>query len=175
MSLTIRTATNADVADVVRVIRTVYDEYAFPWEEEGYHADLYDIEEAYTAAGNTFYVAEWEGEVLGTAALELFERLPGEPGAVVEHGEYIRVAGADCSIERLYVHPMGRRRGMGRALMDRAQEDARRAGRAHMEIWSDKRFVDAHRMYGRLGAQVAGERLCDDPELSPEWGMLLVL
>jgi hypothetical protein len=42
-----------------------------------------------------------------------------------------------------------------------------------MEMWSDKRFEDAHRLYQKLGAEVVGERICHDPDQSPEWGLLL--
>ncbi|AIE88029.1 GNAT family N-acetyltransferase [Fimbriimonas ginsengisoli] len=175
MSLSLRVATNRDVDDVVRVIRAVYDEYSFAWEEDGYHADLYDLEKAYAAIGDTFYVATWQGETVGTAALERFDAVPGEIGAIVEHNGFLRVGGADCSIERLYVHPNGRKRGVGQALMNRVIEDARNEGRSRMEIWSDKRFTDAHRLYERLGARVVGERICDDPDVSPEWGLLLDL
>lgn len=170
----VREAGNSDVADIVRVIRAVYDEFGFPWEEEGYHADLYDIEASYNAHGDKFYVAEWDGQVVGTGALELFERLEGTDGVTKRDG-YIRVAGADCSIERLYVHADGRRRGVGRAVMQRVIAGARDAGRKRMEIWSDKRFNDAHRLYEKLGARIVGERLCDDPELSPEFGLALDL
>jgi putative acetyltransferase len=175
MSLSIRVATNRDVDDVVRVIRAVYDEYGFAWEEGGYHADLYDLEGAYDAVGDTFYVAEWEGTTLGTAALERFEPVPGEAGSILWRNGYRRIGGADCSIERLYVHPDGRRRGMGRALMQKVIDDARAEGRKAMEIWSDKKFVDAHRLYEQFGAKVVGERICDDPDESPEWGLLLEL
>lgn len=174
MGLVVREAGNGDVAEVVRVIRAVYDEYGFPWEEEGYHADLYDIEASYQAHGDKFYVAEWEGHVVGTGALELFPKVNGTVG-VSERDGYIRVAGADCSIERLYVHADGRRRGVGRAVMERVIADARESGRTRMEIWSDKRFTEAHRLYEKLGARVVGERLCDDPELSPEYGLALDL
>lgn len=44
-----------------------------------------------------------------------------------------------------------------------------------MEIWSDKRFVEAHRLYQRLGAFVVADRICSDPDNSPEWGLLLPL
>lgn len=175
MSLSIRLATNADVDEVVRVIRAVYDEYGFAWEEGGYHADLYDLEGAYFQVGDLFYVAEWEGEMVGTAALELFPKIPGGQDTVVSHNGYRRVAGADCSIERLYVHPNGRRKGIGRALMARVVEDARDKGRTRMEIWSDQKFIDAHRLYERMGAKVVGERICDDPDESPEWGLILEL
>ena len=175
MRLTIRRATNADVPDVVRVIKTVFDEFGFEWEAEGYHADLYDIEKYYDGTGDAFFVAERDGIVVGTAAVEFFEPIPGEPGGTTTRGEYIRVCGADCSLERLYVVPEARKGGVGGALIDHVIGAARDAGGTGMELWSDKRFGDAHRLYGRFGAEVVGERLCDDAEKSPEWGLLVRL
>ena len=87
----------------------------------------------------------------------------------------IRVTGADCSLERLYVVPEARKGGVGGALIDHVMQAAREGGGTGMELWSDKRFGDAHRLYGRYGAEVVGERLCDDAEQSPEWGLLLPL
>ncbi|MEZ0325616.1 MAG: N-acetyltransferase family protein [Fimbriimonas sp.] len=175
MNLQIRLATNADVPEVVRVIRAVYDEYGFSWDEADYHADLYDLEAHYGEAGEPFFVAEVDGVIVGTAALELFDRIPGQVGETVELGGFIRVAAADCSLERLYVHPDGRRGGVGRALLVRVIDEARDRGRTTMEMWSDKRFADAHRLYQKLGAIVVGERICDDPDVSPEWGLVLPL
>ncbi len=175
MNLQIRLATNADVPEVVRVIRAVYDEYAFSWDEADYHADLYDLEAHYDAAGQPFFVAEVDGKMVGTAALALFDGVTGEVGSCSLVQGVVRVGGADCSLERLYVHPDGRRGGVGRSLLMRVMDEARDRGRTTMEMWSDKRFADAHRLYQKLGAQVVGERICHDPDQSPEWGLVLSL
>ena len=91
------------------------------------------------------------------------------------HQEKLRLAQADCSLERLYVRPEHRRSGIGRALFQTAIEEARSKSASLMEIWSDKRFQDAHRLYDRMGAVTVGERICDDPDHSPEWGLILEL
>jgi hypothetical protein len=54
-------------------------------------------------------------------------------------------------------------------------EEARAADRRRLAIWSDKRFADAHRLYERFGARVVAERVGDDPDKSPEWGLVLGL
>ena len=174
VQLKVRRATNTDIPEVVRVIRAVYDEYSFPWEPEGYHADLYDLETHYDQEGDFFYVAELNGEVIGTAALEVFPPVPGASSVESIEG-YWRVSGADCSLERLYVHPDYRRVGAGRALLDHVIEQATNLNRARMELWSDKKFLEAHRLYEGYGAVVVGERLCDDPDQSPEWGLRIDL
>ncbi|MDQ3065832.1 MAG: GNAT family N-acetyltransferase, partial [Actinomycetota bacterium] len=79
------------------------------------------------------------------------------------------------SLERLYVLRAARGTGVGSALLAAVVEAARQAGQSQLEIWSDKRFEDAHRLYQRLGARVVGERVHDDPDSSHEWGLVLDL
>lgn len=159
----------------IETIRAVYEEYGFTWEPEGYHADLYDVRGQYLSDGHRFWVYVEDDEVLGTAALETYPPLPGEIGTIfVEEGK-VRVAATDGSVERLYVHPKARRRGIAMALMQTVVDAAREDGRHALEVWSDKRFEGAHRLYERLGATVVGERICDDPDVSPEWGLVLPL
>jgi putative acetyltransferase len=113
---------------------------------------------------------------VGTVALDFFDTIPGQVGAIAEIPDSLpRVAGTDCSLERLYVHPEARRSGIGSALIQHVLDEARRRGHSHLEMWSDKRFGDAHRLYGRFGAEVVGDRICDDPDVSPEWGLLVRL
>jgi putative acetyltransferase len=176
VSFLLRMAVQADSPEIARVIKAVYDEYGFTWDEEDYHADLFDLDRYYFSQGHLFWIAEdHEGRAIGTVALELFERVPGEAGEVVEADGERRLAGADCALQRLYVHPEARRSGVGSELLNTVIEEARLRGRELMEIWSDKRFEGAHRLYERLGAINVGDRICHDPDQSPEWGLILKL
>lgn len=166
----IRLASRADEPAIQHVIRTCYDEYGWGWFPDGYHEDLYNIEAFYFNKGNQFFVAELDGMVVGTAAVDFMPTLPSGQGTTVYEG-IIRVANADCSLERLYVLPEARGKGLGTSLWRATIEAAREKGCTTMEIWSDKRLEDAHRLYKKLGAVRAGERLCHDPDQSPEWGM----
>jgi putative acetyltransferase len=123
----VRRAHSADSEAAAAVVRAVYDEYGFTWDAHGYHTDLRDVETAYTA----FFVAELGGRIVGTAGL-------------TGHG----------SLERLYVLPGARGSGAGSALLTAVADGARLLGHPQLEIWSDKRFEDAH----RPAEQIAGPR-----------------
>lgn len=180
MKFRIREATGDDSPQAAEVVRTVFEEYGFTWDGEDYARDLYHLQEHYLDRGHGFWVAEVtechgehpKGQIVGTCGLDLFEKLPGEPGTTVEHHGFVRAAGADCQLERLYVLPTIRRAGLGGALLDVAVERARAEGRKWMEIWSDKKLTLAHRLYEKRGARRIGERICHDPDQSPEWGMI---
>jgi putative acetyltransferase len=176
VDLRVRLASNEDVPEAVRIVRSVYDEYGFTWDADDYHADLYDLEGYYAARGHLFYIAETlGGKAVGTAALELFEPVPGPFGERVVYEGLVRIGGADCALQRLYVEPDSRRLGAGSALLNRTVEDAVANGRRLMEIWSDKKFEAAHRLYKRAGAFEVADRVCHDPDQSPEWGLALKL
>lgn len=174
--LHIRQAGPDDGAAAAAVVRAVYNEYGFTWDAEGYHADLYDLRSHYLDAANPFWVAERaSGTIVGTVALALYDWIPGARGATVTRNGKVRLCATDCSIERLYVHPEARSSGVGTALLRTALEEARRLGRASIEIWSDKRFDQARRLYQRFGAKVVAERINQDPDRSAEVGLLLRL
>jgi putative acetyltransferase len=52
---------------------------------------------------------------------------------------------------KLYVAREARRRGLGGALCALVEEEARARGAKLVELWSDTRFKDAHRLYERRG------------------------
>jgi GNAT superfamily N-acetyltransferase len=172
----VRPARADDAGSARAVVAAVFDEYGFQLEAEGYDTDLRDLAGHYLDAGHRFWVAEDGDTVIGTVGLLLpAAPIPGPRAAVVDAGGKRRVGGSDCSLERLYVHPGGRRGGIGGALMRAAIDEARAWERGLMEIWSDKRFGPAHRLYERFGARTVGERIADDPDRSAEWGLALDL
>lgn len=175
MPFTIRSATGEDSLDAANVVRAVFEEYGFTWDAEDYCADLYDLEAHYLSLGSKFWVAEVDGRVVGTTALELYDLLPGSLGEAAEFEGKVRAAGSDCSLERLYVHPEARGSGVGRGLLELTISEARQLGRVGMEVWSDKKLENAHRLYDHYGAIPIGDRICDDPDESPEWGFVMDL
>jgi GNAT superfamily N-acetyltransferase len=54
-------------------------------------------------------------------------------------------------LKSLYVSAKARRQGLGELLTGLVEEEAVRRGARAVELWSDTRFADAHRLYARLG------------------------
>jgi GNAT superfamily N-acetyltransferase len=171
---TVRPYEDRDQTAVVEAVRTVFGEYGFIWEPEGYNSDLYNVPREYQNESAEFFVGEVDGEVVGCGGVLFFPPIPGELGGLTEE-EYPRVCGADCEVVRVYVHPRGRRRGVGTAIFERVMTAARERGCKVMEIWSDRLLLDAHRMYERYGAVRVGTRICPPPDKTPEFGMYLQL
>jgi putative acetyltransferase len=176
----IRLATRSDEPGIVKLIQHVYEEFQFPWDAEGYNADLYDLDTHYFSKGDLFWVAErptesGASEIIASGALEFFPTLGGEPDTLLQVDDLLRIAGTDCALHRLYLYPHVRGQGLGKRLTLLALETAANKGCQRMEIWSDKRLTTAHKLYQNLGATIVGERLCNDPEQAPEWGLVLPL
>lgn len=104
-----------------------------------------------------------------------FRRSGGELWVVDDEG-FIRASGAvflhpdAAELKTLYVHPTLRRKGWGRRLVLMAMEHARLAGRRRMILWSDTRFLDAHRLYTSMGFHQTGMRELHDTNNSVEYG-----
>jgi len=168
----IRPFKTGDEPDVVRVISTIYTEYGFSWEPEGYHADLYDLAAHYGGPNAGFWVLEDDhGVVQGTVALHFYPATDSEFDGVLD-----RIPGCDCGIDRMYLSREHRRKGWGEALFARAILEARAKGCQKMEIWSDKAFEQAHKLYQKHGTVPVRDRvLHTDPDKAEEWGLILNL
>lgn len=56
-----------------------------------------------------------------------------------------------AELHRLYVRPDCRKRGIAARLVAEVEHRARAGNAGRIELWSDTRFADAHRLYERLG------------------------
>jgi GNAT superfamily N-acetyltransferase len=83
-------------------------------------------------------VAELDGEVVGTFQLSVIPHL-SHVGRPVAQLESVHVAGARRS------------RGIGAQMVRWAIDEARRQGCHRLQLTSDRRRVEAHRFYERLG------------------------
>ena len=75
-------------------------------------------------------------------------------------------------LKSLYVAGRARRRGLGGELVGVVEDAARAVGADRVELWSDSRFLDAHRLYERLGYRRTGSRELHDLSATTEYGYL---
>jgi GNAT superfamily N-acetyltransferase len=115
--LTVTLAEPSDLPDAEQVMREVLESdlggYRPRW-----HRDLDHLEAAYLRRpGSALLVARHEGELLGTAAVRPCELAsPPNPGWLAERYSQPDV----CQLVRVWVLKRGRRRGLGRALVEQA-------------------------------------------------------
>ena len=131
--IVIRPVTDTDSAALIMLIDTVFGEYPnCILDVDNEVPELQTPARAAADEEGRWWVAECRGEVVGSCA-------------VVPEG------GSTMELKRLYVAKAARRRGLAAHLVQLAEKEARARGARRMELWSDTRFTDAHRLYQRLG------------------------
>lgn len=70
---------------------------------------------------------------------------------------------------KVYVHPDLHGAGWGAALMDAAEGHAAARGATELELWSDTRFLRAHRFYAKRGYARGAWRALHDLSATEEW------
>jgi GNAT superfamily N-acetyltransferase len=74
-----------------------------------------------------------------------------------------------AELQLLYVMPEARRKGLASYLVGMVEDRVARTGKGTLELWSDTRFGDAHRLYRSLGWEQLDEtRVLDDLSKSTE-------
>lgn len=152
----LRAVTDADAAAVRRLIGDCFAEYeGCVLDPDGLDAWMATPASAYAAKGGEFWVLVTpRGDALACVGWA-----PGEPGRV--------------ELKNLYVSAAARRQGLGRRLADLVESAAADRGAAEVFLWSDTRFLDAHRLYAGLGfARTGEERALNDPSQSFEYGFV---
>jgi N-acetylglutamate synthase-like GNAT family acetyltransferase len=149
----LRPTVTEDVPGILALIGEVYKEYGCVLDAEGDERHLLEPGPYFRARGGEFWVVEEEGVIRATVAVMLSE----------DAGE----------LKSLYVHSSLRRQGWGRKLTMLAIDYARARGKQKMILWSDTRFLDAHRLYAKLGFREMGTRELHDSNNSVEYGFEL--
>lgn len=125
-----------DVGDL-ETIRALFREYQDFIEVslcfQSFDEELASLPGKYSVANNGFlYLAEHEGQPVGCVA-------------------FYRIDDTTCELKRLFVRPAFHKQGIGKALMDRAIEDAKRVGYQTMILDTLRRLESAGQLYQRLG------------------------
>jgi putative acetyltransferase len=154
-TLQLRPTVPEDVQGILALIAEVYGEYDCVLDAEAEERHLLEPGPYFRARGGEFWVVEDAGRIVATAAVMLEEDA--------------------AELKSLYVHTSLRRQGWGRRLTELTIEYARAKGKPRMILWSDTRFLDAHRLYRRLGFHETGTRELNDSNNSVEYGFELSL
>lgn len=155
-----REATDEDAAAVRRLIGACFAEYeGCVLDPEGIDAWMAAPASSYSEKGGQFWVLTQPGD-FGLAAC-----VGWAPD------------GADrIELKNLYVSAAARRQGLGRRLVALVEAAARERDCATVFLWSDTRFLDAHRLYEGLGYQRTGDqRALRDPSNSIEYCFVKLL
>jgi predicted GNAT family N-acyltransferase len=126
----LRLVTDGDSEALIRLIGDAWSEYP------GCVLDV-DGEEPWlrapaTAFHGTFWVVTRDEDVVACVGLK-------------------PLAAGSIELKSLYVAAKARRQGLGELLTELVEQEARERGARRIELWSDGRFADAHRLYTRLG------------------------
>jgi putative acetyltransferase len=136
----VRAARDEDAEGLIRLVGACFAEYPnCVLDVDGEIPELRAIATWVAGLGGRFWIAERGGVVAGSAGVTA----AAEPGG--------------AELRKLYVAADARRRGLGAQLCGLVEEEARRRAAAFIDLWSDTRFLDAHRLYHRLGYERTGE------------------
>ena len=131
----LRAGTDADSAALITLIGDTWSEYpGCVLDIDGEEPWLRAPASAFAALDGRLWIATVDGSVVACAAMK-----PGGDGVV--------------ELKSLYVSAKARRQGLGELLTDLVEQEAAERGAHRIELWSDSRFADAHRLYTRLGYQ----------------------
>ena len=154
VTLQIREATPDEHAEAGRVTAESYREFVTPGEAawEDYLTQIADV--ASRAERTRVMVAVGDGRILGSATLELDDRVDAEGDRPLAAGE--------AHIRMLGVEPASRGRGVARQLMTVCEETARAAGKTRMTLHTTSRMQVAQHMYVSLGYVRGEDRVFPD-------------
>ena len=125
-----------DASQLIALMAAVFAEYSgCVLDVDGEEPDLRAIATYYRGYGGRFWVAEHPdgGRIVGM--------IGGRP---LNGGPY-------WELKKLYIDKRCRGIGLGRLMVGLVESEALQRGAPVLELWSDTRFLDAHRLYERLG------------------------
>lgn len=156
VEIALRAARDSDEDGLIALIGGCFDEYEnciLAVDEE--MPELRRIASWHAERGGRVWVAEdADGTIVGSVAA-----LPVD-----------RDATRGVELKKLYVAKRARRRGLGARLCALVEAFAAERDATFVELWSDTRFLDAHRLYERVGyARDGRTRELHDLSGSVEW------
>ncbi|WP_367196980.1 GNAT family N-acetyltransferase [Amorphus sp. 3PC139-8] len=129
----LRPAKNSDGPGLVRLISTIFADYANCHYVASEFPELAAPASHYRARGGALWVAEADGDVIGSLAI----------AATAEPGVF--------ELFKVYLARPARRQGLARRLLENAISLALTGGGRRLRLWTDTRFLEGHRFYERTG------------------------
>jgi putative acetyltransferase len=162
----LRAVRDGDTDALITLIGGVFDEYpGCVLDLDDLDADLLAPEAQVERTGGAWWVLP-----APAGGLHRSSRGAGEDRLMATIGCSAVSPGGNAELKRLYVGADFRQRGLGRTLVEHVEAHARAGGASALELWSDTRFLDAHRLYERLGYTATGEtRQLHDPSDTTEY------
>jgi putative acetyltransferase len=138
----IRPARDDDSAGLIALIDGCFREYpGCVTDVDGEMPELYAIARYAEQRRGRFWIAERNGLVVGSVGVVPVSPVVPVPG----------IDGQGVELLKLYVSSSERGAGLGRTLVGLVEDEARKRNAGFVELWSDTRFTDAHRLYELLG------------------------
>lgn len=129
----VRLATNRDRNKIISLVTAVLSEFGLQPDFETSESDLLDIEATYFQNGGFFKIVEnKDNQLFGTFAVYPVDE-------------------KTCKLRKMYLAPHVRGCGLGKRMLERAFDDARKSGFATMILETMPAMKDAIRLYTRRG------------------------
>ena len=151
----VRPAIADDTPGIQSLVASAYAEYNIVLDLAGEDAHLVNPGPYFRSHGGEFWVMEQGNAIQATCA--------------------VLIKDDSAELKALYVHQDLRRQGIGARLTQLAIDYARSHGSAKIVLWSDVLFLDAHRLYRKMGFTQRGRRELHDLNETCEYGFEMVL
>ena len=139
MSLTYRKAVAADLPFIVKLLTEDAVRVTDDRPDEPFHPRYVTaLRELEADPNQMMMVAMLDGETVGTVQLTF---IPGIAGLGTKR----------CLVEAVHIAPVHRSKGLGSEMIQWAIAQARKRGCGMVQLTSNKKRLDAHRFYERLG------------------------
>lgn len=138
-SFILRPARVDDIPLISDIIQDVFVEYGWTFVEIDELPDFVFYETHYhdPERASLFVLTDETGQIIGSIGL--------------------KNAGRGPYLSRVYLRAESRGHGLGKWMTGVVMEMARSRGFTSIHLWTDTRFLDAHRMYDRLGFRMTGD------------------
>lgn len=167
----LRPVRDRDADGLIALVSEAYAQYpGCVLDLPGVDADLVTPATSAERAGTTLWVVEHSGRIVGSVGAGRL--IPAdEPGPNGIGPDQTRTEEpGTVELKRLYVAASHRRRGLAGGLIERVEHHAVGVGAATVDLWSDTRFTEAHRLYERRGYRRTGRtRELGDPSQTTEY------